>query len=147
MKREKTIIAEPTTKVIRWKNAGGGSFRLNRKIIKPGQVFDADEKDIPKAFRDIIKPYETVPITPIPPTPGKVPVYELKEREQITEIKGNTKRARSGDKKSGASAPFELKANEKEESLWDIVGVNGKILNSKPLPKKEAEALLKSISS
>ena len=145
MKREKTIIAEPTTKVIRWKNIGGGSFRLNRKIIKPGQVFDADEKDIPKAFRDIIKPYETVPIKPEPPLPGKVPVYELKEREQQTKV--SSKRSRGGDKKSGASAPFELKANEKEESLWDIVGVNGKILNSKPLPKKEAEELLKSISS
>jgi hypothetical protein len=54
---------------IKWKNTGGGKFRMrNGKIIPPGGVFFAASVDIPKAFRDTIKPMEPEPeltVTPI----------------------------------------------------------------------------------
>ena len=66
---------------IRWRKEGGGSFRMaNNKIIKPGQVFEAFESEIPEAFRDNIIPLtpvpakEEVPVKPVPPE------YTLKHR-------------------------------------------------------------------
>jgi len=52
-------------KTISWKKLGGGSFRLaTGRIIKPNQIFDATEAEIPKAFRDVV-----VPVKPLPPEP------------------------------------------------------------------------------
>ena len=52
----------------------------NGRIIKPGQVFDAFEDEIPVAFRDVIVPLEAIPVkeeTPVEPAP---PEYTLKHR-------------------------------------------------------------------
>lgn len=61
MKRTKTNNETPNTK-IRWKKMGGGSFRLfSGKIIKPGQVFRANEEEIPVSFRDVVTPLDDLP--------------------------------------------------------------------------------------
>ena len=53
-------------KTISWKKLGGGSFRLaTGRIIKPNQIFDATEAEIPKAFRDVV-----VSVKPLPPSPN-----------------------------------------------------------------------------
>lgn len=58
---------ERTKKVdkAKWKKVGGGSFTFNNKIIKPGQVFEADANDIPEAFKDLIEPYNTAARTKV----------------------------------------------------------------------------------
>lgn len=50
----------------KWKRLGNKSFRMaNGRIIKPGQIFEATEEEIPKAFRDLI-----VLAEPAPPEPS-----------------------------------------------------------------------------
>lgn len=49
-------------KKIRWRKTGSGSFRMaNGRIIKPGQVFVASLREIPKAFRDTIVNMDELP--------------------------------------------------------------------------------------
>lgn len=58
-------IVEPVrskmTFPIKWKKIGGGSFILNNRFIKPGQIFSASLEEIPAAFRDVIVPMEDLP--------------------------------------------------------------------------------------
>jgi len=93
---------------------GGGSLRLNGRIIKPGQVFSADPNEIPVAFRDTLVPQdagflwgnqEEKILPKVEP-----PVYTLKP---------------------GARAGW-----------FDIVDVNGKKLTEKALKKEDALSLL-----
>ena len=66
VKVEKPVIqvqvepAEPTVPddgKIKWRHHGRGSFRMGSgRIIKPQQVFEAREDEIPLGFRDTIKP-------------------------------------------------------------------------------------------
>lgn len=46
---------------IRWRKIGGGSFILNNRFIKPGQVFTAKASEIPFAFRDLVIPLDKLP--------------------------------------------------------------------------------------
>jgi hypothetical protein len=63
---EKAFNEEVTTvnaelierKPIRWKKVGGGSFSLNNRFIKPGQIFLAFPEEIPVQFRDLVIPLE-----------------------------------------------------------------------------------------
>jgi hypothetical protein len=48
------------SKLYKWKNIGYGSFRFFKKTIYPGQVFEAEEKEIPKNFRDVIVRIEAI---------------------------------------------------------------------------------------
>lgn len=67
---------------IEWKKIGSGSFYWGNKIIKPGQVFKARLIDIPKAFRDVVVPMNSVTIIPILPTDkSKSIVYTLSMRD------------------------------------------------------------------
>ena len=40
---------------MRVKKIGGGTMRIGDRRIQPGEVFDADIKDIPASFRDLIQ--------------------------------------------------------------------------------------------
>ncbi len=56
--------------MIRWIKKGGGSFVLNNRHIKQGQIFDARLEDIPEAFRDVVvqldkEVKETLPVVPV----------------------------------------------------------------------------------
>lgn len=70
MKRadNKNQTIDVTEKKIWWKN-GGGSFHAiidgRAKIIKPGERFQAFEREVPKAFRNSI--YSTDPLPPKEP--------------------------------------------------------------------------------
>jgi hypothetical protein len=93
---------------------GGGSLRLHGRIIKPGQVFTADPKDIPVAFRDTVIPqeagfsWEKADVIVLPKV--EAPVYKLKPAAR--------------------------------EGWFDIVDVNGKKLTEKALKKEDALSLM-----
>ena len=74
------------TDVILWKNTGGGSFRLGRRIIKPGEKFEATEKEISLGFRDVLKQVGGVTPSPLVEKakaviPGVKSVFKLKPRK------------------------------------------------------------------
>jgi len=101
---------------VMWQKIGGGSFRLNGRMIKPGQKFAAKESDIPVSFRDVvIKVGEAAQPKPAPEILGIVPVYEVKVRG-----------------KGGL--------------WYDVVDQNGKVLNEKALKKDIAEKLVKDLA-
>jgi len=118
--KEEVIIQNPDEMKVRFKKVGGGSLRLGNRIIKPGQVFVAAPKDIPKAFRDLVVPVSgnfdfNKPTPPAPPVKGKKPAYTLQPR--------------------GAS-----------KTLFDVVDEQGKVLNDKGLKKEVAEKLIEDLS-
>ena len=54
---------DPRKNPIKWRKVGRGSFILNNRYIKPNQIFTATEDEIPKAFRDVVIPLETAPVS------------------------------------------------------------------------------------
>jgi len=133
-KQEADLLANDTN-IIQWKNTGGGSFRLGRQIIKPGQVFLASQKEISQNFRDVLKPIGLASPQEIKTKiSGVKPTFKIKERE---EVKDN----------------FKLKEREGEEGYYDVVSVitqikdgknqeKEKAINTKPLTKAKATKLL-----
>ena len=107
-------------KVITWKKVGGGSLRFNGQIIKPGQTFKARDSEISPTFRDVIIPLEAIP--GVAPAPGR-PV------EVITADK----------------VEYKLKARG-TGGWYDVVDVNGKVLNQAGMRKETAEKLIKDLS-
>lgn len=63
----------------RWKLLSNKSFRMGRgRIIKPNQVFEATEEEIPKAFRDVVVPVDPLPQeAPLPVLSGG---YQVRSR-------------------------------------------------------------------
>lgn len=81
-KQEEPIVEEIMKPVpIRWKKIGNGSFMLNNRYIKPGQVFTATVEEIPTAFRDLIIPVDKLPEDPFM-KPKKVSNYTLMQTEE-----------------------------------------------------------------
>ena len=104
---------------IKWKKVGGGSLRLNGKIIKPGQIFKAKASDISANFRDVVIPLESIP--------GVVTAPDLPDPE----IK---------------AVELEYKLKARGTGGWyDVVDKNGKVLNEKALKKDIAEKLIKDL--
>lgn len=133
-----------------WKKTGGGSFRLKGRIIKPGERFKARPSDIPKGFRDVIRPLGTIvdPPTPAGYIPGAKPIYTAEiSTKRIMLIHG---RGKSWDVFEG-----ETKINEKPvpkadaEALlgFDILNPEGKVMNEKVQTREKADAILKSLNS
>jgi len=140
-----------STDICTWKNTGGGSFRIKRRIIKPGEVFEASQKDISRNFRDVIKPVGGTPIAkkqePIigkkqEPIIGKKPTFKVTPRE-------------TGNTGSFKVVPREGKADEKDS--YNVVSVittevdgkkveKEKVLNTKGLTKAKADKLFKALS-
>jgi hypothetical protein len=120
MRTMKRKASEPG--MVRYKKIGGGSFyaTLNgeRRIIKPGQVFDARPEEIPEGFQDMVMILDE-----------KVAAAEAKKE------KGNK-----------AAPPSKLKyfvkKREKGVGYYDVVDGTGKIQNEKALRKDKAEELL-----
>lgn len=48
---------------IKWKNLGSG-FTLCGRRIRPNEIFEATEADIPRSFRDLIRPLDSLPQAP-----------------------------------------------------------------------------------
>lgn len=114
MERTKNPIKMEEEK-IRWKKLGGGSLHLKNRLIKPNEVFKAYPSEIPAAFRDQVIPLESIE----PATTG----------EPIT-IPEPVKIA------------YTIQPRGKSRSLFDVVDINGKAINEKPLPKLVAEQLI-----
>ena len=66
---------------IRWKNTGRGNLTLaDRRVIRAGEIFVAAESEISKAFRDVIKPVDPIPVVAEPVIVAAKITYELKHR-------------------------------------------------------------------
>ena len=98
---------------IRFKKEGGGSLRLNGRMIKPGQIFTADPNDIPAAFRDTCIAQEPFDFNNI--QPKEIPIVD---------------------------APVYTLSPAKRKGWFDIIDVNGKKLTEKALKEDAAIALL-----
>jgi hypothetical protein len=104
---------ERNDNIIWWKKVGGGSLRLNGKMIKPNEKFKASVEQIPKAFRDVVIPLEKIEEIQSSILPENEPKYSL------------TPLSRKG--------------------FYNIVNIDGKKLNEKPLKEVDAWALLKDL--
>jgi len=112
-----------------WKKIGGGSFRLiykvgelagKKKIVKPGEVFEAFPEEVPEAFRDVVIPLD------------KVQKQSVEEQERpIPGIKAiYTKKLR----------------NEKVPGWFDVVDDKGKAQNERALREAAANEILKALN-
>ena len=63
---------------IKWKNIGKSFRTRGGRIIKPNQVFEVLESEIPQAFRDILVPVEPIPAEPVLKVSGSG--YQLRHR-------------------------------------------------------------------
>jgi len=112
---------QETPKKIRYKKIGGGSLRLNNRIIKPGQKFEAYPEDIPETARDLVVPAD-----------GAVAMWPNERAKVIQEdIKG--------------AKPIYTTRQRDNTEWWDIYDVNGKKINEKGLPKEAAEKLIQNL--
>lgn len=84
MERKNKKSEEPN-EIYRWRKIGGGGCRLvikgSKKIIKPNQVFEATEEEVPEAFRDVIIKIDAKAIQEYKEILGSLPTFEAKERE------------------------------------------------------------------
>lgn len=62
---------------VEWVNTGGNLF-LKGKLISRKERFLAHPNDIPKAFRDVVRPVEPLPVEPTLPAPAGG--YESRKR-------------------------------------------------------------------
>jgi hypothetical protein len=113
MERTKNIeiIEQLDDGVIRWKKVGGGSFKLNNRYIKPGQVFLARPEEIPTAFRDLVVPQDEIKEKP-------PEVIEVAKSEYTVQLRGKS------------NSWFDV-----------VRTSDGKVLNEKGLKKEVAEQL------
>jgi hypothetical protein len=67
-----------------WKKIGGGTLNLLGSVIKPGDKFKAYPYQIPKSFRDVIVPLESI-------KEGVTPVVEPAPIEYKVQPRGKSK--------------------------------------------------------
>ena len=143
--KEKAELLANSTEPIQWRNTGNGSLRIKRRIIKPGEVFEATQAEISQNFRDVLKPIGSTPEIKTTPIPGVKPVFKVKEREIVKprEVPKDTL--------------FKVKLRKDEKGVYDVVSVittvkegksleKVKLLNSKGLTKEKAGDLLKALN-
>lgn len=114
-----------TSDQIRWRKEGGGSFRLGRRIIKPGEVFKATKEEIPEAFLNTVTPLDSIPVESV-----KTPVVSAPKTNEYSVVPAL---ARKGKEKEAGE-------------FFNVVDKNGKKLNEKPLDKETADKLVNDLS-
>jgi len=111
---------------LRWQKVGGGSLRIGRKIIKPGERFVASIDEIPAAFRDLVMPLDKIvednPETSKPPVVAK------------TEYSIAVTDAPEGTPKTSTT------------KYYNVVDGKGKVLNEIPLTETKAKKLVNDLS-
>ena len=161
MERTKNVKSEEVTNLNiekpRWRKLGGGSLRIGKQIIKPGQIFAAFPDEISVAFRKMVEPVSgnavfTEKSAVSSPTPANVvkPVYEVRPRKGYTmEPKGKSSlwfNVLNGKGELVSEKVLKKAEAEKlidEAGVWfDVVDANGKALNETPLKKEVAEKLV-----
>jgi hypothetical protein len=103
----------------RWKVVGHRAYYWGKKIMKPGQIFVAFEKDLPAELKSIVIALDGIPDTP--------PVIPKIEAPKITET------------------VIPVTYHIKERFLggtFDIINSRGKRINEKALTKEEADKML-----
>lgn len=116
LQKEEPIIEAVVVPMLRWQKIGGGSLRWGNRIIKPGEVFEANLEDLPKAFMDTLVCLDKEGLK-------KAEIAVKKETLVIENL-------------------FKLVKSKVSKSHWDVVGDNGKPINESPLEKGSAEELL-----
>ena len=116
------VVTEPAPELITFKKVGGGAFRFENRIIKPGQVFKATWEQIPKAFHNL---------------------FEVVADTKNAIVLGNQVKKKPEPEKY-VKSEFTIQEIEGEETV-NIVDSQGKVINDEPLEKEEAEKLIKSL--
>jgi len=138
-------------KKYRWKKLGGGSLRLKGQIIKPGQIFTASEKEIPPAFRNQVQSLDGLPSVTNKVIPSIVAVkttYIMKPSEKgKIQPHGNSKTWFDVVDLDGKILNEKGLSKDDAANLlgFDIVNQDGKALNEKALSKERVEELLKAL--
>jgi hypothetical protein len=160
VKIKESEIMEATVSKPRWRKLGGGSLRIGKQIIKPGQIFAAFPEEISIAFRNLVEPVSGNAVftdKSVAPAPAPVnvvnPVYKIKQRSGFTlEQKGKSplwfnvlnEIGEVVNEKSLKKADAEKLVEE--AGVWfDIVDNKDKVLNEKPLKKEVAEKLVEDL--
>ena len=116
-------MTRTTDKIQRWKKVGGGSLRISNKIIKPGQIIEVRESEIPMAFRDLLIPLEDAVEEQDRPAQGDTP--EVKEEEK---------------------KPSVFSAKHKGGGRFNVVDQDDKVMNEEFLTKVEALELIEKLA-
>lgn len=117
---KKEIVIEQSTK-LRWQKTGGGSLRFGNRIIKPGEVFEANLDELPKAFMDTLICLDKADLQK---------VQDVVRREtQTPEIL------------------YRLAKSKTAKTLWDVINAEGKPINEVSLEKVSAEELLAAVNA
>ena len=134
---------------LKWRKVGGGSLRIGKRIIKPGETFLAYPEEISNAFRKLVEPVdgsvvwdtkkdEAPPVYPI----TKVS-YTVEPSAKIEPRGKNNLWWNVVDKDGNVLNEKALKKEDAEAQVtFNLVGTNGKVINEKPLSKEDAETLL-----
>ena len=135
---------------IQFQKLGGGSWRLGKRIIKPGEKFFAFPNEIPNSMKDIIVPTtgaidwgtkkeEVQPVYPITKVTYTVePSVEVVQRGKsnlwwnVVDKEGNVLNEKALKKEDAEVFPIS----------YNLVSSTGKVINEKPLSKEDAETLL-----
>lgn len=122
---ERVSKSEPKANVakkVKYRKVGGGSLRLNNRIIPPGGTFEAYPEEIPAAFKDLVIPLEdvaqSIPVT----TPVPKPTFTIKPVKPLEELESG------------------------EPYLVNVVSSTGKVLNENPMEEAIAKKLIEDIS-
>src|SRR5512146_2702220 len=77
---DKGFTPQPKERKLRWYNGGGNFYLFDKTMIPRHTNFEAFPSQIPKGFRDVIKPLDQLPdeSEPLPPPVG---TYQVQERE------------------------------------------------------------------
>ena len=104
-----------------WKVKSGGITLLDGRYFEKDQTFRAWQEEISESFRDII-----IPMEPLVTRATRVrPIYSLQEVVPTADEEDD----------------------ENYVQLFNIVNADGKVISQKPMPKEEADPLLKAMNS
>jgi len=117
MERTKKVEVVIPPKKPSWRKLGGGSLRIGNRIIKRGQIFEADPEEISPAFRRFVESLEGVTF----PAEGRE-----KAPPPIVSRVTYTIKHRSGGK-------------------YHVLDSTGKIVTEEALSKEDALALVESM--
>ena len=113
----------------RWKVVASRSYHWGHKIMKPGQIFTAAEKDLPMDFRSKVVPLDLMIQTQQPPVQSTQNDLEETVVPDIPE-------------------PLTYRVKERASGEWyDIFDSKNKKVNEHKLTKEEAEAFVKNLTA
>ena len=128
---KRTTETGTETEVIRWKNISRKSFTMPNRIIKPGQEFKASLSAIPVNFRDVIIPLDDIVLPEAP----KPPVQKPPKKQAVA----------TGDVEPTPATVTKYFVKPRGGAWYDVVDVDGKVLNEKALREPAAKELVETL--